>query len=210
MSSITNGELNRVRKKTKEKLMTAYEGYQRREPGSADRLMEQVRKFAYTKVYHLEHDFENFGSSQTADDWAQNVSLAVWKGLDKFQGTPALFYSWVHKICFNEATDAFNIVKEESLTKVALFVKSLDEDSDEKQEEINPEIYRLDERETMLSIPASIQGVDRNICSLIIDGMNYAQVAEGLRMTEGAVKMRLLRLRDRMKAEREATRPTGK
>ena len=78
---------------------------------------------------HLEyeHNFKEFGTAETADDWAQEVSIKVWQGLtgagntEIFQGTGADFYSWVHKIAFNRATDAFKGLLKEKKTKVAMF-----------------------------------------------------------------------------------------
>ena len=67
--------------------MTCYEAYTRKEPGSSDRLMLAVREFASTKVYHLESDFKDFGSTETADDWAQDVSLKVWRQLEGYPRT---------------------------------------------------------------------------------------------------------------------------
>jgi hypothetical protein len=52
------------------KMTTAYQEYLEKRPGSLDRLVEIVRKFAYMKVYHLEYEFRNMGSAETADDWA--------------------------------------------------------------------------------------------------------------------------------------------
>ena len=186
--------------------MTSYKAYKRKEPGSADELMKAVRAFAYTKVYHLEHDFKEFGSAETADDWAQDVCVNVWSNLDKFVGTPSLFYSWVHSIAFHKSTKAFTKLKEESCTKVQLFTsKNEDECEDENDtEQDNPEIYEgRDGYGGSVQIPAGVDRVERNICLLIRDGRSYAEVAEELHMTLGAVTMRLLRLRERLQAERE-------
>ena len=52
------------RSRKRDELMAAYEAYQRREPASMDKLLAAVRKFAYMKLYHLEHDFKDFGSAR--------------------------------------------------------------------------------------------------------------------------------------------------
>jgi len=204
------------REQNRNNLISAYEAYQRREPRSMDNLLAVVRKFAYMKLYHLEHDFKDFGSAETVDDWAQDVVFKVWQALDKdrFEGTPAEFYSWVHKIAFNRSTDAFNDLQDEKAIKVPLFIKSKeggDENGDDYEEE-NPAIYEEDgDASVAFHIPASVQGIDLTICKLLLTevrgtdgnhrGRNYAEVGFVLGMTEDAVKKRLSRLQQRLKAE---------
>jgi RNA polymerase sigma factor (sigma-70 family) len=194
------------REKSKVRLTACYEAYKRKEPGSADNLMLAVRALAYVKVYHLEHDFKDFGSAETADDWAQDVCVNVWSNLDKFKGTSAIFYAWVHSIAFRKSTKAFKRLKKENDTKVQLFTsKNEDECEDENDtEQDNPEIYEgRDGYGGSVQIPAGVDRVERNICLLIRDGRNYEEIAEELHMTLGAVTMRLLRLRERLQAQRE-------
>jgi RNA polymerase sigma factor (sigma-70 family) len=200
-------ELAAIKRNTlKKRIEAAYAAYKAKEPGGADELMLAVRALAYTKVYHLEYDFKTFGSAETADDWAQDVCISVWSGLDKFKGTSANFYAWVHRIAFRKSLKAFTQLKEESCTKVQLFTsKNEDECEDENDtEQDNPEIYEgHDGYDGGVQIPASVLGVERNICLLIRDGRNYAEVAEDLHMTVAAVTQRLLRLRERLQAQRE-------
>ena len=197
-------------------LMSAYEAYERREPNSMDKLLELVRKFAYMKLCHLEFDFKGFGTAETVDDWAQDVVINVWQNLEKktFK-TPALFYSWVHKIAFNQATDSFNYLIEEKSTEVPLMVKIRDEHgTDEEDEEENPLIHSQSNNDHSIRIPASVQGIDRTICKLLLTtvreaatgkhrGRNYAEVAWVLSMTEDAVETRIRRMRKNIKAENE-------
>lgn len=196
-----NKEAGEGRQRNRNKLIVAYEAYKRKEPGSSDNLMLTVRNFAYTKVYHLEFEFKDLGTSETADDWAQEVVLRVWQGLNKFHGTSEMFYSWVHKIAFNQATDAFNNLRSTKDSKVLLFEKEEDENGEIKEEE-NPEIHNQAGVEFSITIPKSVQGIDLNICKLIMDGMSYAEVADALKMTENAVEHRLRKLRKRLASEK--------
>lgn len=204
----TNPVAESKRIRGREQLIKLYTAHQRQVPGSLERLLDEVRKFAYTKVYHLEVDFKNIGTSETADDWAQEVTIKVWQGLNDFNGTPELFYSWVHKIAFNQATEAFGYLKKESELKVPLMVKSSD-DKEEGVEEINPLLYKDDPDTVNYRLPNFIKGVDRNICLLIIDGMTYAQAAVVLNMTKSAIESRVRRLRNTLVEARKEKRPTG-
>lgn len=184
------------RERRKRALIAAYENYAR-DPRTINDLFQQVTKFAFTKVRHLEHEFRTLGSSETADDWAQNIALIVWKELPKFRGDAEAFYPWVHKICFNEASRAFNELKEQKETMLPLFVApEEDESGEEPDEEENPAIYQdVYQREWRIHIPDSIQGVDLAICELIMDDKSYAEIGQLLGITEGTIKMRLLRMR---------------
>ena len=116
-------------------MVAAYEAYRRCEPGSLDALLMKVRKFAVLKTVHLEYNFEDFESAETVDDWSQNISFKVWQGLESFdknpKSTPELFYSWVNRICFTEAADAFKETKKQRDTHVKLNGRKKNEDKDE-------------------------------------------------------------------------------
>ena len=183
------------RESTKSELSHAYERYQRREPGSMDFLLTKVREFAYMKVYHLEYDFRKFGSAETADDWAQDVTLKVWRSLSEGTSnrTPASFYAWVHKIAFNVGNDAFTLLYKEREAKVGLTVQVTDDEG--THEEDNPEIYK-DSPEDTIYFPPSVQGVNLTICKLLYEGWGYPRIATELQMSVNAVKKRLYALRD--------------
>jgi RNA polymerase sigma factor (sigma-70 family) len=189
----------------KKKLMAAHVSYKNGEAGSADHLLGLVRQFAYLKVYHLEFDFKGFGSVETADDWAQEIVIKVWRGLDERERSSESFYAWVHKIAFNQATDAFNELHDARQEKVSLTVPVTLDGSDENEEEENPEIYRASKGYEGLNvqIPPSVQGIELNICKLLMDGKSYIGAAKSLNMSVSAVSKRMSRLKDRLKAERE-------
>jgi DNA-directed RNA polymerase specialized sigma24 family protein len=214
----------RKRASIRTELMSAYKAYQRREPGSMDQLLALVRKFVYMKLYHLEHDFKDFGSAETVDDWTQDVSIRVWQSLlQSDKRSPASFYAWVHKIAFNEGNAAFNKLEAERAGHVSLFVYSEEGEQDgdgEHYQEENPALHEEGHGGSSIHIPASVTGVDRDICNLLLTtirtekdgrhrGRNYAEVGQVLGITEQAVKDRLWKMRKRLKAEREA-RPTVK
>lgn len=201
-----NREAEHKRNTLKKRIVQAYEAYQRKEPSSADNLFAAVRAFAYVKVYHLEYDFKNFGSAETADDWAQDICVSVWSSLDKFKGTSANFYAWVHRIAYNEATDAFSKLYQEQRRMTGLTVPARHNDSVDGDEEDNPAMFSEGGYDGRVQIPASVQGVDRNICLLIRDGRSYAEAAEELvGMTEEGVKQRVKRLKKRLlQADRAA------
>jgi RNA polymerase sigma factor (sigma-70 family) len=199
----------------KKRLEAAYDSW--RQTGSLGVAMfPAVRDYAYNSLYVLEVDegFRNFGSAETCDDWSQDISLKVWQNLQagKFKGdTFASFHKWIWTICKNHRTDAFNDLREERDTTVGVTIVIEDKDGNEGEVQ-NPEVYEspLLPYRSFFTIPRSIQGVDLNICKLILAGMNHAQIAKELQMTESNVSKRVSRFRmqeAKNKAERrEASR----
>ncbi len=198
--SASDRESRRARGRIRQRLIDGYDAYQRKEPGSMDRLLLLVREFAFLKVSHLEYEFHNVGTAETADDWAQEVCIKVWQSLPSFKGgSGSSFYAWVHRISFTTSADAFNTLKHAKDNKEPLLVSVSDDDSEDGDEEMNPILTGNPDPERWLSIPDEIQGVERNICWLIINGNSYAEIAKNLRLTEKAVRERMYKLRKKMK-----------
>jgi RNA polymerase sigma factor (sigma-70 family) len=123
---------------TKQRIVSAYENYKRKEPGSADHLMVLVRDFAYSKLRRL--DFDLSSGAEDADDFAQDVVMAVWSNIDNHRGeTGESFYAWVHRIVFNCRSDEFNELLCEKRERVSLTHEVTD--GNETFEDDNPEVY---------------------------------------------------------------------
>lgn len=191
--------------KFKSKLFTAYEKHLRKEPGSTDGLFRVVRDYAYNKVYGLEIDFKEMGSSSTADDWAQDVALKVWEGLQLRERTPSEFHAWVNRIATNAKTDAFDELMDQKTTNLPFFYELEEEGSEETFTEENPLIHEEHEPFT-IQIPECVQGLDRHICQFIMDGCSYAAIARMFEMTGDSVKGRMKRLKKKVAAERAKAR----
>lgn len=196
------------RQKTKDAMTSAYLAYKNNKAGSLTVLLGIIKKFAIAKMYDLEIDFVKTGTAETVDDWAQEVLIRVWQGLEGFSGVPESFYPWVHKIIFNRSTHAFNMLDDERSNKLSLTVTGwTGDDAKIAYDQENPEIYKsLGGYEGYITIPDSIQGVDLDICKLMIAGTRYEQIGEELGLTCAAVKQRMSRLRKRMEAERKASK----
>lgn len=131
-----------TRMKTREKIVAAYETYQRSEAGSADHLMALVREFAFTKLQYLDYEFSS--GVESAEDWAQDVTLDVWSALinpgSHLPKDGASFYAWLHRIAFNHAADASSNLLGEKRERVSL-QEEVTGDNGETYEEDNPVIY---------------------------------------------------------------------
>lgn len=192
----------------KKSLVEAYKNYKKEPIKYENVFWTEVNEFAKVKLYHLEVEFAKMGSANTVDDWAQDVTIKVWMALrdGQFKGTPSQFYSWLNKITFNEANDAFNELLKQQQTFVGLTVPSKDEHGYTGEEEDNAELYKSDVKDFSIYIPPSVQGDDLWICKLILFGWSYERIGRRLGVSEQAIKDRLFRLRKRIKAEKEEAR----
>jgi len=188
------------REAIKKRLSDSYESYRANPSRHESVFYTEVLNFARMKLYNLEFEFKTLGTSGTVDDYAQDIAIGVWAGLKSFQGDGEAFYGWLHKICFNKKQDFSRELVEQQRDKVGLTI--IVEGDDGFSEVDNPEVYESRHTEIMVTIPASVQGTDLNICKLIMDGMNYGQIADALKMSEQAIKSRLHKLRTRIAEER--------
>jgi hypothetical protein len=176
-------------KSLRDQIVAAYESYLRGEPLSTERLMGLVIKFAYRKVYHLEYEFKDMGTAQTADDWSQEVALKVWEALPRLPEivpNGEKFYSYINKATFNKDADAFNYLtgkilndkkevigyRDEGKGKAPLMVEreAYGDGGSDTYEDVNPEIYqRTTINESHFTIPNSVTGIDRDITYLLLD-----------------------------------------
>ena len=213
---MSDGYKQRQRERYKKQLEDAFDAYERREPASMDSLLLEVVKFAKRKMYGVEMDNPKLGTIRTVDDYAQDVMVAVWQGLESksFLGGRPKFYAYVNKISHNTKQDFLAEIIHQRNHKVALTVPINNEYGIKEDEEDNPEIYDARDFDVRINIPASVQGIDLTICKLLLTevrgkdgnhrGRNYSDIGRILEMTEDAVKKRMDRLRDRLKVEKEA------
>ena len=180
--------------------------------GHIDPLLKVVIEYTQNKLKKLEFDdgFKGIGTAETVDDWSQDVSIKIWKLLaeGKFKGTTfASFLKLLNVACKNRNSDAFEYLKDERETYVGIMTPIKDDfGGNSGEEQDNPDIYNSGEYPVTFTIPLSIQGRDLLICKLILAGMNHAQIAEDLQMSEPAVSQRMSRMRKQVAKDRQAIR----
>lgn len=155
-----------------------------------------VLEFARKKLYPLEYEFKTVGTAQTVDDFAQEVAIEVWRGLERRKRTTANFYAWLNRICFTTAKDAGKGLRRATWEKEPLFRSFGDGEVVE-----NPLLNRFSNViDWKFQIPAWIEGTDRLVCELIRDGKDYAQIGKVLNLETQTVTNRVSLLRKRARA----------
>jgi RNA polymerase sigma-70 factor (ECF subfamily) len=139
---------------------------------------------------------------ETARDLAQDVALRAWTNLGRLQD-PRTFPAWIRRIAGNAARDHLRrrAVRREEELDTALELAS--EDDPHQQAE------RVAELRMML---AALEDEDREVVDLLLaraDGVSVEALAERTGLSQGALKMRLLRARGRLRDRLEALRRGG-
>lgn len=129
---------------------------------------------------------------ETARDLAQDVALRAWTSLPKLRD-PKTFPAWIRRIAANAARDHLRrlaVRREESL-ELAMELTGGDDPHGLAE--------RVAEARLML---AAIEVEDDEVVELLLaraDGVSVEELAAQKKLTEGALKMRLLRVRKRLR-----------
>ena len=171
----------------------AYRSYLSNEDGAKDKLWALALRFATKREAHLLYGAPAI--HDLPDDVAQNVILAALQNISTFKGVnedgvPCSFYTWFRSICFNRGADALKANIETREERVPMQIE--DEDGFLND---NPALYREEPVLYARKLPDFIQGKDRLICAYVREGLTYEQIGCNMEMTEGAVKMRLARMK---------------
>jgi RNA polymerase sigma-70 factor (ECF subfamily) len=137
--------------------------------------------------------------TETAQDLAQDVALRAWDRLPTLKD-PRTFTAWVRRIAANAARDHLRrmAVRREDELDTAIHVEA-DDDPHVRAE-------RVAEMRLMLTV---LDSEDPEVVDLLVakaDGESIASMAERLSLSEGALKMRLMRVRKRLRKRLEELR----
>jgi RNA polymerase sigma-70 factor (ECF subfamily) len=136
---------------------------------------------------------------ETAQDLSQDVALRAWDRLSTLKD-PRTFKAWVRRIAANAARDHLRrmAVRKEDVLDAALHVES--DDDPHLQAE------RVAEARLMMTV---LDSEDPEVVELLVakaDGESIESMAGRLGLSEGALKMRLMRVRKRLRKRLEDLR----
>ena len=136
---------------------------------------------------------------ETAQDLAQDVALRAWRALSTLED-PRTFPSWVRRIAANAARDHLRrmAVRKEEVLDEAVHLEA-DDDPYQSSE-------RLAELRLMLAV---LDREDPEVVELLVaraNGESVEHMAARVELSEGALKMRLMRVRKRLRLRLEELR----
>jgi RNA polymerase sigma-70 factor (ECF subfamily) len=139
---------------------------------------------------------------ETARDLAQEVALRAWRRLDTLRD-PRSFPAWLRRIAANAARDHLRRLASRPEDGLAAAVEL------EAPDDPAVRLERVTELRLML---AALAEEDEEVVQLLTaraDGTTVAELADRLGITDGAIKMRLSRVRQRLRRRLEELRRGG-
>lgn len=157
------------------------EAVRRGDPGAFEDLVQSTHAVVYTLAYRVT------GNAEDAKDVSQEVYVRAWRGLRNFRGDANLG-TWLHRITVNTALTS---VRRRARRPIPMAAETM------------PELTERDPQENEIRILESalrgLPDLDRAVIVLKdVEGWTCEEIAQKMGSTEGAVKVRLFRARQRL------------
>jgi RNA polymerase sigma-70 factor (ECF subfamily) len=170
--------------------------------GSRDQLYAEATRLYGAALVRLARSYE--ADPDLAQDLLQEIHLALWRSLDRFDGRCSL-RTWVYRIAHNAA--ASHLIK--SRTRRWRRLESID--SLDAGSELVADVDAVDRQLELAALMALVQELkplDRQIMVLYLEGLDAASTAEIVGITAGNVATKVHRLK-RILAARAASGEGG-
>ncbi len=181
--------------------MTADLDVARLKAGDRDVFEELVRR-CEKQVYQLALRYTN--NEADALDISQEVFLRVWRSLSGFQGDCAVT-TWVYRITVNTAID---LTRKRARRREDSLTVGSEEDGEDRTADLTDDSYspekEYEKTELREQVAAAIADLPEEYRKVVIlrdvNGLRYDEIGELLALSEGTVKSRLFRARERLRA----------
>ena len=158
---------------------------QKRDETAFEELLRQYEKKVYTLCFRM------CGSSEDAEEAAQDAFLALWRGIDRFRQESSLS-TWIYRLASNACIDTLRRRKKQnavSLDDEELFVDAVDTSPQPQEAAERREAQKL-LQEGLMSLPEEYRKV---LILREIEGLSYTEIAESASLELGTVKSRISR-----------------
>jgi RNA polymerase sigma-70 factor (ECF subfamily) len=162
------------------------ESVRRGEPGAFETLVHDTHRSVYSLVYRI------VGNADDAADVTQDVYLRVWRGMRTFRGD-ANFSTWLYRVAANAA---LTYVKRRARGGVPVDPAEVPEVPTPDGAEDRADAELLEQALAKLSPQARAVVVLKDVY-----GWSCEEIGKQMGTTEGAVKVRLFRARQRLADE---------
>lgn len=151
-------------------------------------LVEQYRDNVYRLAYRM------CGNEYDADEAAQEAFVAAWRALPNFRGD-AKFSTWLYRLTTNAAIDVMRREKRHQTVGDGEMMEVAD-DADSPQETVE----RTEQQEAVQRALATLSEEYREVLLLrYMEELDYAEIAEVLKLPSGTVKSRINRAKAALK-----------
>jgi RNA polymerase sigma-70 factor (ECF subfamily) len=131
-------------------------------------------------------------SQQEMDDLTQDMLLQLWRSFASFRGESSI-KTWMYRVCLNTALTYYKreVVSKREESTFQLPELAAPEESD----------YR-EERQIMYTLIQSLSDVEKALILLYLEGFSGQEIAGNMGLSEGNVRVRLMRIKEKLKERR--------
>ncbi len=126
------------------------------------------------------------GDRDLTDDLIQDTFINLWKALPKFEGRSSP-KTWIYRICVN--TCLLHLRKNKNNNAEGLTAKHLGVAEESGTDRHFNELYQA---------IGQLKELDRIIIMMVLDDLNYSEIAEVMGMKEGSLRVRISRIKQQL------------
>lgn len=130
-------------------------------------------------------------SKEDQEDLIQDMIAQLWKSYPAFREESA-FKTWMYRVCLNTALTHFK----KSTRRKQIVVEGISTDLHRDEQ---PDDY--EKKEVMYFLIKTLSEIDRALILSYLEGFTGQEIAGNLGMTEGSVRVRLVRIKQKLKEE---------
>ena len=165
---------------------------QRGDPEAFEALMGQMEALVWRVCWHYT------GSREDAADCGQETMVRIWRGLSSFHFECA-FETWVYRVAANCCLDFLRKRKREKAESLEP-LREQGFDPPDPAPDTEEQALRKEEHARLRAAVAALPEDQRDALVLTqLEGKSYEEAARLLETTEGTVKSRVARARDKLK-----------
>ncbi|WP_370086450.1 RNA polymerase sigma factor [Ekhidna sp.] len=127
------------------------------------------------------------GNKDLAQDLTQEAFINTWRALDKFKGASS-YKTWIYRITVNTCLKYIRDSKTKDQSSIEEHMH-LPDDSDNTDQE-HQELYRA---------IGQLGEVDRLIIMMVLDELDYNEIAEVVGISEGNLRVKIHRIKKNLK-----------
>lgn len=143
-------------------------------------------------IYKIAYLYSN--SLELSEECVNDVLLKIWKGIDGYKYDSTVFKKWVASITKYSSIDLMRKEKKHNTSTV------LDENLTKCTDNIEDSLITKEELTVATKFMKRLNDVDKKIFkSRFLENKNSKEIAGKLNLTENAINLRVLRMRNKLK-----------
>ena len=166
---------------------------QKGDPDAFGRLMEPLEQRVWRICWHYT------GEREAASDCGQETMIRVWRGLGAWRGESS-FESWVYRVAANCCIDWLRKKKRDRSESMDCLAEEGFDPADPRPGTEAQALAAEEQRRLREAIAALPEDQREALVLTQLEGISYAEAAEAAGVSEGTIKSRVNRAREKLRA----------